>query len=333
MIVHGYAAMQAKHALTKFSYEQGALEPHEVRVAVEYCGICHSDIHMIDNDWGISTYPLVPGHEIVGIITEVGSLVANFSVGDRVGIGWQCGSCMACEWCIKGEEPCCHSSTSTIVGRHGGFVKLVCVDSRFVFPLPEKLDPARAAPLFCGGITVFTPLSQYSRPLSRVGIIGCGGLGHLAVQFANAFGCEVTAFSTTPSKEEEIKKMGAHRFVICTDTNQLVQQKDSLDLILSTVFVNLDWELWLSLLRPKGTFCLVGAGSDPINFPPSALLFGQKTLTGSIIGARRTIRSMLEFSVRHQITAQVEVIPINEANSALEKVRENKARYRVVLQS
>ena len=332
MIIHGYAATQAKRSLEKFSYEAGEPGPREVRIAVEYCGICHSDIHMIDNDWGISTYPLIPGHEIVGTVMEIGSLATKFSVGDRVGLGWQCGACMDCEWCVRGEEPCCRCSASTIVNRHGGFADSVCADSRFVFSVPEQLDSAGAAPLFCGGITVFTPLSRYARPLSRVGIIGCGGLGHLAIQFAKAFGCEVTAFSTSPSKEPEIRGLGADHFVSYTNSSQLVDQKNSFDLILSTVFVNLDWETCLSLLRSKGTFCLVAAGPDPVSFPPGALLYGQKILAGSVIGSRRSIQSMLQFSARHQIKALVEVMPIAEVNQALKKARDNKARYRIVLQ-
>lgn len=206
MKISAYAAHEEKGSLHSFEYETLALAPDEVEVMVSHCGICHSDVHLVDNDWGVSDFPLVPGHEVIGTVAALGSAVSEFKVGQRVGIGWQCGSCLECDDCRRGEENLCSKSQPVAVGHYGGFADRVRSNARFVFPIPDALSSENAAPLLCGGITVYSPFRHYDvKPYMKVGVIGIGGLGHLALQFARAFGCEVTAFSHDPSKEKEAR--------------------------------------------------------------------------------------------------------------------------------
>lgn len=332
MTIHAQAAMASKLSLEPFQYEPAALGPHDIEIAITHCGICHSDIHLIDNDWGISSYPLVPGHEIIGTIVDAGGEVKHVKQGQRVGVGWQRSSCLVCEQCLRGDENLCAENRATCVGHHGGFAERIRVDSRFAFSIPDTLASENAAPLLCGGATVYSPMKHYGVvPSMRVGIIGIGGLGHLALQFANAFGCEVTAFSSTPEKEKEARDFGAHRFVASTNPAALKKAVCSLDFILSTVFANLDWNQYLSLLRPNGKLCFVGVPAGPIQIHIDALLGGQKSVCASVIGSRSTIREMLDFAARHDIEAMTEVMPLADVNKAIEKVRANRARYRMVL--
>ncbi len=332
MVINAYAAFKAKGELKKFSYEPQPLKPFDVRIKVTHCGICHSDVHLIDNDWSISEYPLVPGHEVVGAVAEMGKDVAHLNKGDRVGIGWRSGSCMECEWCMKGDDNLCSQGEATCVGHHGGFAEYTQVDSRFTFPIPEGIESENAAPLLCGGITVFSPLRRLGvLPTMKVGVIGIGGLGHLAVQFASAFGCEVTAFSSTPAKEKEAKILGAHNFIATKSDGPLKKIQGTLDFILSTVNVDLNWQEYIHCLRPNGKLCFVGVPPRELNIPIFTLIDKQKSIVGSVIGGRVLIKEMLEFAARHKIKAQTEVVPLSQVNSALQKVRENKARYRMVL--
>ncbi len=335
MTIHGFAAYEQRGSLRPLEYEAGELGPYDVEVRVEYCGICHSDIHLIDDDWAMTTYPFIPGHEIVGVVTALGTLAGRLRVGQRVGIGWQSGSCMQCEWCGRGSENLCRHSAATCVGRHGGYADAVRADSRFAFPIPEGLDPASAAPLLCGGITVFSPLRHLGvKPWSRVGVVGIGGLGHLALRFARAFGCEVTAFSTSAGKEEESAHLGAHNFVLLKDPDQMAKTHDSLDFILTTPHMDLDWVGLVNALRPKGILCAVGAPATAVlNVPPILLLLKEKKICGSNTGGRATIEEMLGFAARHNIGAIVEVMPMAQVNAALGKVRAGKARYRMVLKA
>ena len=333
MPITAYASLARGKALEPFTYDPAPLGPHDVEIAVTHCGICHSDVHMIDNDWGITKYPLIPGHEIVGTISALGPDVRHLRKGQRVGVGWQSASCMECEWCNRGEENCCAKEEGVIVGRPGGFASAVRLDGRFAFPIPDALDSATAAPLLCGGITMYTPLRENARPAMRVGVIGIGGLGHMALQFARAFGCEVTAFSTTPGKAEEAKRLGAHHFVVSTDANQMEQAARSLDVLLSAVTVKMDWPQWMALLRPRGTLVLLGASPGTLEISPMSLIVGKQTIRGSAIGNRTAIAEMLDFAARHGITAKTEVVPMAEVNAAIEKVRANRARYRMVLEA
>lgn len=334
MSVNAYAAKAAKAALEKFNYDLGNLGPNEIEVAITHCGICHSDVHLVDNDWGISTYPLVPGHEIVGTIANIGSDVAHLKKGQRVGIGWQCGSCMACEWCLGGKQNLCAKELPVCVGRYGGFADRVKVDGRFAFALPETLTSANAAPLLCAGATVYSPLSNYGvKSNMRVGIIGIGGLGHLAVQFAHAMGCEVTAFSSSKDKENDVKKLGADNFASSVDVNEMKKLNTHFDFILSTVHVDLNWPTMIDMLRPYGQLCVVGIPPKPLEVPVFPLIIGNRSVCGSNIGNIETINEMLKFAARHNIQAQIEIEPMHNANAALERVRKDKARFRIVLEN
>jgi uncharacterized zinc-type alcohol dehydrogenase-like protein len=331
MQIQSYAVFSAGQELNPYVYEAGEPGPHEVEIAITHCGICHSDIHLIDNDWKSSIYPLVPGHEIIGVVSAMGPLVRGLAIGQRVGAGWQASACLECDMCMRGYENMCRENKATCVGHHGGFARAVRVDSRFAFPIPDDLDSENAAPLLCAGVTVYSPMwTNGVRPGMRVGIIGVGGLGHLAVQFARAFGCEVTAFSTSPDKEDEARALGSSRFVDSRDMDQMAKAEGSLDFILNTVFVQQDWMQYMKALRPFGRLCFVGDGGM-LNIPAGALMSGQKSVTGSIIGGRVMIREMLDFAARNQIRAMTEVLPLERVNDAITRVRRNEARYRMVL--
>jgi uncharacterized zinc-type alcohol dehydrogenase-like protein len=276
-------------------------------------------------------YPMVPGHEIVGTVSALGPEVKHLRDGDRVGVGWQRGACLACEACLSGHENLCAANEATCVNHFGGFAEAMRVDSRFAFPIPEALASDAAAPLLCGGATVYSPLRRWVRPSMSVGVIGIGGLGHLGLQFARAMGCEVTAISTTPDKEPEARAFGATRFVATREKHALRAVAGSLDFILSTVFVAQDWPALLGALKPNGVLCVVGGPPEPIAVPAFALIGTQKTITGSVIGSRPGIREMLDFAARHGIAAKTEQRPLAEADAGLSHVRAGKARYRVVL--
>ena len=327
-----YLAKKPKGELLAEEIEFDDLKPNDVEIDVESCGICYSDISMIDNDWGMTTYPIVPGHEIVGKVAAVGPLVKNLKVGATVGLGWFSRSCMTCGECLSGDHNLCIIAEGTIVGRFGGFANKVRADAGWVIPLPDGLDPALAGPLFCGGITVFNPFIQENiKPTDRVGIVGIGGLGHLALQFAKAWGCEVTAFSTTPDKEEEARSMGAHRFAATRDVATFKRHSNYFDLLLCTVHADLDWNSYLSMLRPKGKLHLVGLAPSPLMIPAFSLIPGQRSVTGSPLGSPMTTATMLQFAARHKIAPVVERFKVQNINDAIERVRSGKARYRVVL--
>ncbi|MBS0655437.1 MAG: NAD(P)-dependent alcohol dehydrogenase [Verrucomicrobia bacterium] len=332
MAIRCFAAKSKKEALVPYEYEPQPLGPWDIEVKITHCGICHSDISLIDNEWGISRYPLVPGHEIVGTVVSLGSNVQELKVGQRVGIGWQRSSCMHCEWCIQGEENLCLLQEATCVGHQGGFAESIRADSRFAFAIPDELDSAHVAPLFCGGATVYSPLVHHGiTPMSRIGIIGVGGLGHLALQFAKGFGCEITAFSSSREKEEESKQLGAHHFISSVDKDSLQKAANSFDFLLCTVPTPLNWEEYLNCLRPKGTLCFVGAQTKPIEVPFFSIINGRKQVCASNIASRPDMNTLLRFAVLHGVQAQVELFPMREVNQAIEKVRSGAIRYRAVL--
>ncbi len=334
MSIKAYASMAAKKPVEKFTYEPKKLGSKDIEINITHCGICHSDVHLIDNDWGFSSYPLVPGHEIVGTVSALGSDVKTLEIGQRVGVGWQSGSCLECEWCSTGNENLCKESSATCVGNYGGFAEKIIVDSRFAFKIPDRLESENAAPLLCGGITVYSPLRIFDvKPFHKVGVIGIGGLGHLAIQFANAMGCEVTAFSSTQNKEQEAKQLGAQHFINSKDENQLKAAAESLDFIISTVYADLNWIDYVNILRPNGKLTFVGASTGAINVPSIMLLMGQKSITGSNIGGRARINEMLRFAAQHNIKAKTELLPMEKVNEGLDKVRKSAARYRVVLKN
>lgn len=331
MNIRAYAATEAKGALSEYEYDSGELGMDDVLVEVEHCGICHSDLSMLNNDWGRSSYPFVGGHEGVGRIVEKGSAVTHLDVGQRVGVGWFAGSCMHCYECMSGHHNRCASSEETIVGRHGAFASHVVCKSEWALPIPEALPFAEVGPLFCGGLTVFNPFVQNNiSPTQRVGVIGIGGLGHLALQFAKAWGCEVTAFSTSPDKEAEARTMGAHHFINSRDSHALQKAAGSFDMVLVTVNVGLDWQAYMGTLRPGGALHFVGAA--PLGeFIPFQLIAGAKSITGSPLGSPATGTDMLEFCARHRIAPITEHFPMSRINDAFEHLESGKARYRIIL--
>jgi uncharacterized zinc-type alcohol dehydrogenase-like protein len=330
-VIAAFAAFAKKEALKPHSYEPTELGPHDVEIAISHCGICHSDLHLIDDDWSRSTYPLIPGHEIVGTVSATGAESGRV-VGERIGVGWQRSACLECDLCASGNENLCAKQQATCVGHHGGFADRIRTDGRFAFPLPASLDSAVAAPLLCGGATVFAPLRRHGiGAKSSVGVIGIGGLGHLALRFLAAMGAEVTAFSSTPDKREEAIRLGAHHAASSTDARDLRKLAGCFDFLLCTAPARLDWISYVQTLRPNGTLCLVGAPPGLIQIPASLLLTGQRAVCGSDIGSRAAIREMLEFSALHGIGAQIETAPLEEVNGALDRLRQNEVRYRMVL--
>ncbi len=330
--IRAYAARAARAPLELFAYDAGPLGPEEVEVAVEYCGICHSDLSMLDDDWGRSRYPLVPGHEAVGRIVAVGDQVKGRRPGERVGVGWFTASCMHCASCTGGDLHLCGQSVEAIVGHHGGFAERVRAHWAWAIPLPEALPAESSGPLFCGGITVFSPVVEFGiRPTDRVAVVGIGGLGHMAVKFLRAWGCEVTAFTSSESKRDEALALGAHRVVASRDGRAIKALAGHFDFILVTVNVALDWPLLLAALAPKGRLHFVGAVLEPVALPAFGLIGGQKQVSGSPLGRPATVATMLEFCARHAIAPQVEVLPMSRVNEALDRLREGRARYRLVL--
>jgi len=331
-MIHGYAAQAPSAKLEPFDYEPGILGDEDVEIQVEYCGICHSDLSMLDNEWGMTQYPFVPGHEVIGIIATIGNAVKKLQVGQRVGLGWYSRSCMTCEWCVSGDRNLCQTAEQTIVGRHGGFADRVRAHEGWVIPLPAGLDPSSSGPLFCGGITVFNPIVQFNiKPTDRVGVLGIGGLGHMALGFLKAWGCDVTAFSTTPDKEQEARALGATHFINSRDPEAISKAANSFDLILSTVAADLDWGTYIAMLRPKGRLHFVGVVPNPISSLVFPLISGQKSISGSPLGSPATIAQMLEFTNRHNFEPMVEEFPFTQVNEAIAKLRTGSPRYRIVL--
>ncbi len=334
MEVSCYAAFEQAGALKDFKYEPKPLGDSQIEIEISHCGICHSDIHLIDNGLGITKYPFVPGHEIIGTIKTVGSRVHNFKVGDRVGVGWQSGSCGECEFCEVGDQNLCAKMESTCVTQYGGYAKSFRVNANFAVLIPAKIDSRSAAPLMCGGVTVYQPLCYYEvEHQMRVGVVGIGGLGHLALQFLNGFGCEVTAFSTSKNKEPEAKTLGAHHFVDSSDLEAMKKHANSYDFILSTASSDLDSTPYFTALKPKGKLCLVGLGTKAVAVPNAPLVFGQRLVGGSWIGSPRMIRQMLSFIERSGTKVITEAFPMPKLNDAIKKVRDNKVRYRAVLEN
>jgi uncharacterized zinc-type alcohol dehydrogenase-like protein len=333
-IVNAYAVSQSKGRLAPFQYELGPLSANQIDIKVESCGLCHSDLSMIDNDWGISSYPIVPGHEVIGTVAAVGANVKNLAVGERVGLGWFSASCMHCRQCMGGDHNLCATAESTIVGRFGGFADLVRCDSAWATPLPSGIDADSAGPLFCGGITVFNPIMQFDvRPTHKVGVIGIGGLGHLALQFLRKWGCDVTAFSSSASKTEEARSLGAHHVVNSRDSERMRELAGHFDFILNTTNVNLDWAAYLNALAPRGRLHTVGAVTEPIGVPGISMIMGQRSLSGSPVGSPATAHDMLQFCARHAIAPLTEYFPMSQVNEAVDRLRSGAARYRVVVKN
>jgi alcohol/geraniol dehydrogenase (NADP+) len=333
--VMGYAAPGPRQALEPFTYPEPALGPGEVRVAVTHCGVCHTDVHGIDADFGVFDFPMVPGHEIVGQVTEVGAAVSQLKMGDRVGIGWQGRCCGACEWCRAGDEHLCRQIADCGTWTpYGGFASSVVVDARFAYLLPDGMPSEAAAVLMCAGLAVYPPLSRYTAGApARVGIVGVGGLGHLALQFAKALGCDVTALSSSPGKAEEARSLGADHFLLTTDDRAMDEREFGFDLLLCTAQSGNDWGSLVRVLTKNGRLALPafapihlplagGSGAGPI----VDFVVHQVSITGSFLGNRAEMREMLAFAQQHRIAPRVELLPMSAVNEAISRVRQNRAR-------
>jgi uncharacterized zinc-type alcohol dehydrogenase-like protein len=341
-ITHAYAAHDAKSALVPFDYTPRPLRDHDVQINVLFCGVCHSDLHQARNEWSNTIFPVVPGHEIVGRVSAVGSHVSRYQVGDLVGVGCMVDSCRSCPSCEEGLEQYCENGfTGTYNGQdrqtgaitYGGYSTAMTVDQDFVLRVPENLDPAGVAPLLCAGITTYSPLRQWGAgPGKKVGIVGLGGLGHMGVKLARAMGAHVVLFTTSESKVEDAKRLGAHEVVISRDPEQMAQHTNSFDFILNTVAAQHDLNPFLNLLRRDGTLTLVGA---PEHDHPSPQVFNlimkRRRLAGSLIGGIAETQEMLDFCGQHGITSDIELIPMQQINQAYERMLKSDVKYRFVV--
>jgi uncharacterized zinc-type alcohol dehydrogenase-like protein len=317
--------------LVRGRVDLGPLGDEDVEVEVEHCGLCHSDLSMKNDEWGMTRFPAVLGHEAIGKVVAVGAAAKVVAVGQRVGVGWTAASCMHCRQCLSGDQHLCPEAVPTIVGHRGAFATRVRSHWAWAVPIPEGLAPGEAGPLLCGGVTVFNPLAMHARPSGRVGVVGIGGLGHMAVKFAAAYGCEVTAFTSSPGKFDEARGFGAHRVVATRDGDAVRRLAGSIDLLLVTVNVPLDWDAMLSTLAPRGRMHVVGAVTEPIPVPAFSLILREASLSGSPTGSPVGIATMLEFAARHGVTPTTEHFPMSRINEAFERLHAGKARYRIVL--
>ncbi|KAH7567101.1 hypothetical protein ACOSQ2_011484 [Xanthoceras sorbifolium] len=340
--VAGWAAHDSSGKITPYIFKRRENGINDVTIKVMYCGICHTDLHHVKNDWGITMYPVVPGHEITGMITKVGSNVKNFKVGDRVGVGCSAASCLECEFCKDSQENYCDQIQFTYNGifwdgsiTYGGYSEMLVADHRYVVHVPDNLPMDAAAPLLCAGITVFTPMKDSNlleSPGKKIGVVGLGGLGHVAIKFGKAFGHHVTVISTSPSKEKEAKeRLGADDFIVSTDPKQMQAGKRTLDFIVDTVSAKHSLGPLLELLKVNGTLSMVGAPDKPVELPSFPLIFGKRNVKGSIIGSMKETQEMMDVCGKHNITCNIEVIKPNQINEALDRLARNDVRYRFVI--
>lgn len=336
----GYAVKGPKNAFEPFNFERRNPGPHDVLIKILYCGICHSDIHSARNEWGDSMYPMVPGHEIVGRVLEVGSKVTKFKIDDVVGVGCFVDSCRDCSNCKEGEEQFCDHIIFTYNrvekdGRtptFGGYSGQIVVDESYVLKVAPNLPLERVAPLLCAGITTYSPLRRFKVSKGqKVGIVGLGGLGHMAIKLAASMGAEVTVFSTSKAKENDAKKLGAHHFVVSRDPNQMSTLVNQFDLILDTVAGPHDLSLYINLLKKAGTMVLIGVPEKPLELQPFSLIAKRRQLVGSLIGGIHETQEMLDYCAAKNITSDVEVIPIQKVDEAYERIIKGDVRYRFVI--
>ena len=336
-----YAALNSTDPLVPFGFERREVRPHDVHIEIMYCGVCHSDIHQVRNEWGGSIYPMVPGHEIVGRVIKVGSGVKKFKAGDIAGVGVMVDSCRTCKNCKKEmEQYCVEGMTGTynaierdgVTIAQGGYSSQIVTEERYVFHISSKLDLKAVAPLLCAGITTYSPLRFAGVTKgTKVGIIGLGGLGHMGVKFAVSFGAEVTLISTSPSKQKDAERLGAHKFLLSTDEKQMKESDSYFDVILNTISANHDYEKYLNLLDLNGRMLIVGLPSEDPRTKPFALLKNRRSITGSMIGGTKETQEMLDYCAEKNIVADVEVIPIQKINEAYERMIKNDVRYRFVI--
>jgi uncharacterized zinc-type alcohol dehydrogenase-like protein len=341
MQVVGYAAKKAKGELALFSFERRKPRPRDVVIDIKYCGICHSDIHQVNDEWGGSTFPMVPGHEITGIVSEIGSQVKRFNVGDRVGVGCFVDSCRRCSPCRKGlEQYCIEGATLTYnaverdgkTRTQGGYSNKIVVDERYVLHIPAKIPLDRAAPLLCAGITLYSPLVHWKAgPRKRVAIIGLGGLGHMGVKLAHSLGAHVTVLSHSLRKQDDARKMGANEFYSTSDPDTFRKLKASFDLIINTVSAELDLNRYLELLSLDGTMVIVGLPEKEMPLGAFSLISARRSLAGSVIGGIKETQEMLDYCGKKGIASEIELIPISKVNEAYQRVLKSDVRYRFVI--
>lgn len=340
MQVQSMAALDSHSPLQSYSFIRRETGPEDVAIQIKYCGICHSDIHTVRNEWGGAEYPIVPGHEITGMVTKVGSEVSNFKVGDRVGVGCFVDSCRTCSSCQENEEQYCEEGmigTYNSTGRdgqrtQGGYSSAIVVDQNYVLRIPDCLELDKAAPLLCAGITTYSPMQTFGlQKGQKLGVMGLGGLGHMAVQIGVALGAQVTVFSSTPSKRESAMELGAHEYITTSDKAYFTQNSSSFDLIINTISAPIDQAIYLNLLRKDGTMAIVGLPDQPASFIPFPLVLKRRRIAGSLIGGIKETQEMLDFCADHQIGAYIETIPLSEVNKAYERILKNDIQYRFVI--
>ncbi len=339
--VTAYAAPSATEPLSKTTITRRDVGAHDVAIAIHFAGICHSDIHTVRGEWGPVKYPLVPGHEIAGLVTEIGSEVTKFKVGDRVGVGCFVDSCRECEYCLAGDEQYCDNpgmiGTYNDTGRDGkptagGYSGAIVVDENYILNIPDSIPLDKAAPLLCAGITTYSPLRHWNAgPGTRVAVIGLGGLGHLGVKLAAAMGAHVTVLSQSLKKMEDGLRLGAAEYYATSDRDTFAKLKGSFDLILNTVSANLDLQDYLGLLTLDGTLVELGMPEHPMEVPAAALIFGRRRLSGSLIGGIAETQEMLDFCAEHDVTPEIEVVAPDYINEAYERVLSSDVRYRFVI--
>lgn len=337
----GWAARDPSGILSPFRFSRRATGEKDVTFKVLYCGICHSDLHCIKNEWGNASYPAVPGHEIVGVVTEVGSKVQNFKVGDKVGVGCMVGSCRSCDSCAKNQENYCPKMILTYgsfyydgTKTYGGFSNIMVVDEHFAVRIPDNLPLDGTAPLLCAGISVYSPLRffELDKPGLHIGVVGLGGLGHVAVKFARAFGAKVTVISTSPNKKDEaVKRLGADSFLVSREPEQMQAAMGTMDGIIDTVSAVHPLLPLLGLLKTDGKLVMVGLPDKPLEMPVFPLVTGRKIVAGSCIGGMKETQEMIDFAAKHNIKADIEVIPMDYVNTAMERLVKVDVKYRFVI--
>lgn len=336
-----FAVQDAQSTLGPFQFERRALEPHDVQIEILFCGVCHSDLHQIRNEWGNSIYPMVPGHEIVGRITKVGSAVKKFKEGQLAGVGCLVDSCRTCENCKEGlEQFCLNGSSPTYNGleqdkktpTYGGYSNRIVANEDFVLHVSDKLPLQNVAPLLCAGITTYSPLRHWKVGKGhKLGVLGLGGLGHMAVKFGVSFGAEVTMLSSSPSKKADAERLGAHKFILTKDAEQLKSVQGYFDFIIDTVSAPHDYNLYLGLLKTNGIQICVGAPPSPTEIFGFNLIMGRKSLAGSLIGGLPETQEMLDYCAAHQIVSDVELIKIQDIHSAYDRMLKGDVKYRFVI--
>ncbi|CAN6210671.1 unnamed protein product [Urochloa humidicola] len=336
----GWAARDASGLLSPYTFSRRVQGDGDVTIKVLFCGLCHTDLHVIKNEWGNAMYPVVPGHEVVGVVTDAGAGVTKFKPGDTVGVGYFVDSCRACESCVTGHENYCPNlvlASNGIDGgatTHGGFSDVLVVGQEYVVRVPETLPPAAAAPLLCAGVTVYSPMMRYAlnSPGKHLGVVGLGGLGHMAVKFGKAFGMKVTVISSSPAKREEaLGRLGADAFLASRDAGQMRAAAGTMDGVIDTVSAGHRTVPLLELLKPMGQMVVVGAPAEPLELPAHAVIAGGKRVAGNGVGSVAECQAMLDFAGEHGIFADVEVVGMDYVNTAIERLERNDVRYRFVV--